>query len=43
MPQAVKELLSKHTAVAKEMHKFYKEIQNDKSTPFPSHKLIGAS
>ncbi|MFO2743704.1 hypothetical protein SCM92_00625 [Legionella pneumophila serogroup 1] len=39
MPNAVKILLSKHAAVAEEMHTFYREIQKDKSSPYPTHKL----
>lgn len=39
IPMKVKELLSKHQDVAVKMDKFYKAIQRDKSTPFPSGNL----
>ncbi len=39
MPNEVKTLLSKHAAVAEEMHKFHKEIKKDKSAPYPAYKL----
>ena len=39
MPNEVKILLSKHAAVAEEMRTFYREIQKDKSSPYPTLKL----
>jgi hypothetical protein len=38
-PTKVKELLSRHHEVAVKMDEFYKAIQRDKSTPFPSGNL----
>lgn len=39
IPISVKKLLSKYHGVALKMHEFYKAIQSDKSTPFPSSEL----
>ncbi|MBT6539178.1 MAG: hypothetical protein HOL58_06800 [Francisellaceae bacterium] len=39
IPISVKRLLSKYHGVALKMHEFYKAIQRDKSTPFPSSEL----
>ncbi|HBD7093952.1 TPA: hypothetical protein KLD23_003136 [Legionella pneumophila] len=39
VPKEINELLLRHTPIAEEMHKFYREIQKDKSSPFPIHKL----
>ncbi len=39
IPISVKRLLSKYHDVALKMHEFYKAIQRDKSTPFPSSEL----
>jgi len=39
IPTKVKELLSRHHGVAVKMDEFYKAIQRDKSTPFPSGNL----
>ena len=36
LPDKINEILSKNASIAEKMHKFYKEIQKDKSTPFPS-------
>ena len=39
IPTKVKELLFRHHGVAVKMDEFYKAIQRDKSTPFPSGNL----
>ena len=39
IPIGVKRLLTKYHSVALKMHEFYKAIQSDKSTPFPSSEL----
>lgn len=40
-PDKINEILSKNVPIAKKMHEFYKEIQKDKSTPYPSNHLKG--
>lgn len=39
LPDKIKEILSKNAPIAEKMHEFYKEIQKDKSTPYPSNQL----
>lgn len=36
LPDKIQSVLSKHASVAEKMHRFYKEIQKDKSTPYPA-------
>jgi hypothetical protein len=33
----------KYNPIAEKMHEFYKEIQKDKSTPYPSNHMKGCS
>ncbi|CZJ02598.1 hypothetical protein DM455_13085 [Legionella pneumophila] len=39
LPDKIQSVLSKHALVAEQMHRFYKEIQKDKSTPYPVFSL----
>ncbi|HAT7873650.1 hypothetical protein [Legionella pneumophila] len=41
LPDKINEILSKNAPIAEKMHIFYKEIQKDKSTPFPSNHMNG--
>lgn len=41
LPDKINEILSKNAPIAEKMHTFYKEIQKDKSTPFPSNHMNG--
>ncbi|HIH8949661.1 hypothetical protein SC191_10760 [Legionella pneumophila serogroup 1] len=41
LPDKINEILSKNAPIAEKMHTFYKEIQKDKSTPYPSNHLNG--
>jgi len=39
LPDKINEILSKNAPIAEKMHEFYREIQKDKSTPYPSNQL----
>ncbi|WED43249.1 hypothetical protein [Legionella cardiaca] len=39
LPDKISDLLSKHASIAEKMHRFYKEIQKDKSTPYPFNQI----
>ncbi|HHF0570414.1 TPA: protein kinase domain-containing protein [Legionella anisa] len=39
LPDKINEILSKNAPIAEKMHTFYKEIQKDKSTPYPSNHM----
>lgn len=41
LPDKINEILSKNAPIAEKMHTFYKEIQKDKSTPYPSNYMNG--
>lgn len=41
LPNKINEILSKNAPIAEKMHAFYKEIQKDKSTPYPSNDMKG--
>ncbi len=39
LPDKINEILSINAPIAEKMHEFYKEIQKDKSTPYPSNYM----
>lgn len=39
LPEKINEILYKNAPIAEKMHAFYKQIQKDKSTPYPSNHL----